>query len=214
MGLTWGPFREVSWDVTAIRPLLFKGEGDVVTAAYTFLFLRHFGKNSSQAPSLGGPLTARGPKQLPILKLWVYSPTMSRFFSKSHTPQHFHRPSLGQHSPPRPSTTWDKPCFSFLSRQIVCQNILEASWKPFSMASKNSSNTQILASAPTKAAAILATLSAASGDNQALKASFNLTASLTAGVHHWVLWLLPWQVQTTFRPQLLKFTFLQVIPET
>ena len=52
MVLTWGLF----------RPLLFKGEWNVVTAAYTFL--RHFGKNSPRAPGLGGPLTARGPKQL------------------------------------------------------------------------------------------------------------------------------------------------------
>ncbi|KAK9518317.1 hypothetical protein VZT92_019726 [Zoarces viviparus] len=92
---------------------------------------------------------------------------------------------------------------------MVCQNLLEANRKSFSMASPNSSHARVLAFATTAAAALLACryLSAASGDpwaNQALKVSFfSLTASLTSGVHHRVLGLPPRQAPMTFRPQLL-----------
>ncbi|KAK0144409.1 hypothetical protein N1851_017229 [Merluccius polli] len=121
----------------------------------------------------------------------------------------FHHPTISpvrvSSSPPWLNTAVAKPCFPFLSHQ----KFLEANRKSFSIASPNSSYTQVFASVTAEAAALLGCryLSAPSGDpwaSQARKASFfSLTASFTAGVHQWVLRLPPRQAPNTFRPQLL-----------
>ncbi|MED6234297.1 hypothetical protein ATANTOWER_026310 [Ataeniobius toweri] len=75
------------------------------------------------------------------------------------------------------------------------------------MASQNSSQARVFASATARAVARLASryLSATSGVLQANHSrldSFSLTASLTAGVHHQVQRLPPQQAPQTLQPQL------------
>lgn len=75
-----------------------------------------------------------------------------------------------------------------LRHRMVCQNVLEANQKCFSIASSNSSLTQVLTSATTEAAALLASLylSAASRNpwaNQAQKVSF-FSLMVSLGCRH------------------------------
>jgi len=81
-------------------------------------------------------------------------------------------PHPGQLSPhPLLRTAWGRPCFPFLSCRMVCQNLLEANRRSFSMAPQTP---------PMPSFCIRDHRSY----NQAQKASFfSLTASLTPSVH-------------------------------
>lgn len=129
----------------------------------------------------------------------------------------FHRSIISSvwvsRSPPKPSSIWGRIRFPFWSHRTICQNFLGANQKSFSMTFPNFPHTQVVASATTEVAVLLATLyiSAALGvhqDNQVPKASFfSLTDSIAAGVHQRVLGLLPRQASVSFRPQLLEAAF-------
>ncbi|KAK0131296.1 hypothetical protein N1851_034012 [Merluccius polli] len=124
--------------------------------------------SATSAPEIGEPTPeSPGPASLPK--------AVSVGLRRSSTEYSFHRSTTSQvevSSAPSPSyTVLTMHCFPLLRCRMVVQNLFEAVWKSFSMASPNSSHVRVFASVTATAALRLACryLPAASGVPQAKK---------------------------------------------